>query len=346
MTQFPHMLVAGTSGSGKSVFVHATILTLLMRQTPEEVKLVMIDPKRVEFSLYRDMPHLLCPIITDPLEAKMALRKLQQEMERRYVILEEHYCTDISQYNEEMKENGKEILPYIVVFIDEYNELMMAVRDIEKPIISLGAKARAAGIHICIATQRPSTDVVTGTLKANLATKVAFRVANSVDSVTILNQGGAERLRGSGDSLIDCAALGATDSFVRVQSPFIDRKEILRVVKFLKDNYKVNYNPDFLDLKDHSAMGPKFNPGEDFEDNEQDRYEYLKDQIIAQNKAYVSISFVQQTCRANFNNARELYIRLQDDGIIEKLPPGYMGNKGAKVLNYSGDEIKDENEED
>ncbi|MCH5171780.1 MAG: hypothetical protein J1F31_02980 [Erysipelotrichales bacterium] len=343
MTKFPHMLVAGTSGSGKSVFVHTMILSLLMRQTPEEVRFVIVDPKRVEFSLYRDMPHLLCPIISEPLEAKMALKKLQLEMERRYVLLEENYCTDISQYNEEMKEKGGELLPYIVTIIDEYNDLVLAIKDIEKPIVSLGAKARAAGIHICIATQRPSTDVVTGTLKANLATKVAFKVANSVDSVTILNQGGAERLRGSGDSLIDCAALGVSDSFVRAQSPYVDRKEILKVVGFLRDHYKVEYNPDFLDLKDHSAMGPKFVPGEDFDEDNQDRYEYLKEQIVAQRKAYISISFIQQTCRANFNNARELYTRLQNDGIIEILPPGSTSNKGAKVLNITSSEEKNDN---
>ena len=348
ITKFPHMLVAGTSGSGKSVFVHTMILTLLMRQTPEEVRFVIVDPKRVEFSLYRDMPHLLCPIISEPLEAKMALKKLQLEMERRYVLLEENYCTDISQYNEEMKEKGGEVLPYIVTIIDEYNDLVLAIKDIEKPIVSLGAKARAAGIHICIATQRPSTDVVTGTLKANLATKVAFKVANSVDSVTILNQGGAERLRGSGDSLIDCAALGVSDSFVRAQSPYVDRKEILKVVGFLRDHYKVDYNPDFLDLKDHSAMGPKYVPGEEYDEDSQDRYEYLKEQIIAQEKEYISISFIQQTCRANFNNARELYTRLQNDGIIEKLPPGSTSNKGAKVLNrIGGEENKnDVNKED
>ncbi|MCH5180726.1 MAG: hypothetical protein J1F32_05905 [Erysipelotrichales bacterium] len=347
ITKFPHMLVAGTSGSGKSVFVHAMILSLLMRYTPNEVRFVIVDPKRVEFGLYRDMPHLLCPIISEPLEAKMALKKLQQEMERRYVLLEENYCTDLSQYNEEMKEKGGEVLPYIVTIIDEYNDLVLAIKDIEKPIVSLGAKARAAGIHICIATQRPSTDVVTGTLKANLATKVAFKVSNSVDSVTILNQGGAERLRGSGDSLIDCASLGASDSFVRVQSPYVDRKEILRVVGFLKDNYKVDYNPEFLDLKDHSAMGPKFIPGEDFDEEDQARYEYLKEQIVAQQKAYVSISFIQQTCRANFNNARDLYNRLQADGIIETLQQGSTSNKGAKVLiqaqsSENSEEKKDE----
>lgn len=350
ITKFPHMLVAGTSGSGKSVFVHSMILSLIMRHTTDEVKFVIVDPKRVEFSLYREMPHLLCPIIYEPLEAKMALRKLQQEMERRYVLLEQHNCTDISQYNDDMREQGGEILPYIVAIIDEYNDLVYAVRDIEKPIVTLGAKARAAGIHICIATQRPSTDIVTGTLKANLATKVAFKVASFVDSTTILNQGGAERLRGNGDSLIDCASLGALDSFVRAQSPFVDRKEILRVVGFLKDHYPVNYNPDFLDLRDHSAEGPKFIPSDDdFEENDsQERYDYLKEQIVTQRKAFVSKSFIQNTCRANFKTASDLYARLENDGIIEKLPPGSTSNKGAKVLidlSESQEKVEEKKEE-
>lgn len=346
MTKFPHMLVAGSSGSGKSVFIHTLILSLIMRYTPEEVKFLIVDPKRVEFNYYRDMPHLLCPIIYEPLEAKVALRKLQVEMERRYVILQNECYTDIAQYNEAMKEQGKEIIPYLVVIIDEYNDLVNTIRDIEKPIIALGAKARAAGIHICIATQRPSTDVVTGTLRVNLQTRVAFKVSSIADSIVILDKAGADKLRGNGDSLIDCPCLSASDAFVRAQSPYVDRTEIMRVVAFLKEHYPVNYNPDFMDLKDHSAQGPKFYEAQEYvEDPNADRYARLKSEVVT-NRATVSISFIQKFCGANFSTAKDFYNRLQEEGIIETLPPGSTNSKGARVLKRIGNNNINEEKED
>ena len=347
MTKFPHMLVAGTSGSGKSVFIHAMIVSLIMRQTPDEVKFVIIDPKRVEFNFYKEMPHLYCPIISDPMEAKVALNKLTMEMNNRYMILESGCFTDIKQYNEAMKEQGKETMPYLVLIIDEYNDLVMALHDIEKPIISLAQKARSAGIHICIATQRPSTNVVTGTLKANLSTKVALMVANVVDSTTILGQSGAENLLGNGDLLLDCPSLIRGGAFVRLQSPYVDRKEIIKVVSFLKDHYELNYNPEFLDLKDRSAMGPTFNGGDDDNTSSNfdfERYERIKKDVM-ETRNFVSISSIQEGYRANFSTAKSFYARLQEDGIIERLPPGSTNSRGARVIKRSTDNVEEENKD-
>lgn len=332
MTKFPHMLVAGTSGSGKSVFLHSFILSLMMRQTPDEVKFLIVDPKQVEFNYYRDCPHLYCPIITEPLEARVALNKMIKEMENRYTLLAEGCFTDLKQYNESMKEEGKDILPYIVIIIDEYNDLVSALADIEKPIIRLAQKARSAGIHICIATQRPSADVVTGTLKANLAVKVALMVSSLANSTTILGQSGAERLQGNGDCLLDCVSVTRGQGFLRIQTPYVDRKEIMKVVAFLKEHYPVNYNPDFLDLRDRSAMGPTYissNDGGEY-DSEEERYQNLKSLVMARDS--VSISAIQDLCHANFSTAKGFYTRLQEEGVIEKTIPGSTSSKGAKVI--------------
>ena len=333
MTKFPHMLVAGTSGSGKSVFLHSFILSLMMRQTPDEVKFLIVDPKQVEFNYYRDCPHLYCPIITEPLEARVALNKMIKEMENRYTLLAEGCFTDLKQYNESMKEEGKDILPYIVIIIDEYNDLVSALADIEKPIIRLAQKARSAGIHICIATQRPSADVVTGTLKANLAVKVALMVSSLANSTTILGQSGAERLQGNGDCLLDCVSVTRGQGFLRVQTPYVDRKEIMKVVAFLKEHYPVNYNPDFLDLRDRSAMGPTFISSDDSGgeyNSDEERYQNLKSLVMARES--VSISAIMDLCHANFSTARGFYNRLQEEGIIEKTMPGSTSSKGAKVI--------------
>lgn len=342
MTKFPHMLVAGASGSGKSVFLQSFMLSLLIRHTPDEVKFLIIDPKRVEFNYYRDIPHLLCPIISEPLEAKVALNKMLKEMDNRYCMLEQECFTDIKQYNEAMLEEGKETIPYIVIIIDEYNDLKNAVNDIELPIIRLAQKARAAGIHICIATQRPSTDVVTGTLKANLPTKVALMVSNTVDSITILGQSGAERLLGNGDLLLDCAPLIRGGGFIRLQSSYVDRKEIIKIVSFLKEHYQVNYNPDFLDLKDRSAMGPTFIGGENAV-GEDERYSNLKSIVMARD--YISISAIMEICHSNFNTAKGFYLKLQEEGIIEKVV-GSTNSKGAKVICKVDDTTNDEDSEE
>lgn len=333
MTKFPHMLVAGTSGSGKSVFLHSFILSLMMRQTPDEVKFLIVDPKQVEFNYYRDCPHLYCPIITEPLEARVALNKMIKEMENRYTLLAEGCFTDLKQYNESMKEEGKDILPYIVIIIDEYNDLVSALADIEKPIIRLAQKARSAGIHICIATQRPSADVVTGTLKANLAVKVALMVSSLANSTTILGQSGAERLQGNGDCLLDCVSVTRGQGFLRIQTPYVDRKEIMKVVAFLKEHYPVNYNPDFLDLRDRSAMGPTFISSDDSGgeyNSDEERYQNLKSLVMARES--VSISAIMDLCHANFSTARGFYNRLQEEGVIEKTMPGSTSSKGAKVI--------------
>lgn len=345
--KFPHLLVAGTSGSGKSVFNHVLIMSLIMRHTPEEVRLILIDPKRVEMSFYRDSPHLFCPLISEPVQAKVALTKLVQEMENRFTLMEQAGVSDLKQYNAEMEETGEPKLPYLIVVIDEYADLVDSCRDIEIPVVRIAQKARAAGIHVVIATQRPSTNVVTGVLKGNLATRVALMVSSPVDSVTILGQGGAETLLGNGDMLLDCATISRGAALMRVQSPFVENKDIKRVVAFLKENYPVDYNKDFLDLKDRSAMGPAFMGGQDNAAEDDPQYDEVKEFVMSRN--FASTALIQRMFGFGHPRASRLFAALQREGIIEKTVEGSTSSKGAKVLiklEINEDEIEDEDEID
>lgn len=338
MGEFPHMLVAGTTGSGKSIFMHGVIMTLIMRNAPSELKLVIVDPKRVEMGKYKDLPHLLCPIITDASKTKVALNKLIDEMEKRYLYFEFSGVSNLRQYNEYAEENNLEKLPYIVILIDEYADINETCKDLGTAVVRLAQKARAAGIHMVISTQRPSVNVITGVIKANLPCRVALSVASAVDSQTVLGLGGAEELLGYGDMLVDCNLI-SRQGFTRVQGCFVDNKEIKRVVDFIKAQLPADYNPDYLDLEDHSNDAAKatydtsangVSMGDQKAQSDEEFYEYLKESVMS--REYCSISFIQREFGVGFTRAGKLFSRLQQDGIVSAHPDTASSAKGCKVL--------------
>lgn len=329
---FPHILVAGTTGSGKSVFTHSLICTLIMRNSPENLKLVLIDPKKVEMSKYKDIPHLLCPIINDAEVAKLTMDKLVEEMNRRYDVLVNTGCSDIKQYIEMRAEDPTlEPMPYIVVFIDEFADLVDTCKDIKAPVVSIAQKARACGIHMLIATQRPSTNIIDGVIKGNLPTRVALAVASQVDSVTILGEGGAEKLLGRGDMLAQSPIL-SRNGRVRLQSCYIQNKEILRIVGYLREHYEPNYDPNFCNLLEAAKQAaadvigsPEFQAG--LENSEEEKYQSVKEWVMA--NEYMSMSRIQRECSVGFNRAGRFFKRLQDEGVVATETEG---NKGCPVL--------------
>ncbi|MCQ3036002.1 MAG: DUF87 domain-containing protein, partial [Bacilli bacterium] len=247
----PHMLVAGTTGSGKSVFVHNIILSLIMRNRPEDLKILLVDPKGVEMTFYKKIPHLICPMITEASKANVAFGKLIDEMDRRNKIFNCVGVRELKEYNKIAPSLGYAKLPTIVAFIDEYADLSEQCKDIEGKIQRIAQKARTAGIHIIIATQRPSVNIIGGVIKGNIPTRVALSVNSQEDSRVIIGESGAEKLLGNGDMLIDSAKLDRTQK-VRVQSAFADTTEINKVANFLRQNYEPMYWEEFHDLEDHT----------------------------------------------------------------------------------------------
>ena len=328
---FPHMLVAGTTGSGKSVFIHSVICSLIMRNSPDDLKLVLMDPKQVEMASYKNIPHLLCPIITDVKKAKGTMDKLVEEMNNRYHLFEDNVCRSITEYNDLAEEEGKEKLPYIVVIIDEYADLVQTCKDIATPVVQIAQKARAAGIHMLISTQRPSTDVITGVIKGNLPTRVALLVSQAVDSMTILGEGGAEKLLGKGDMLASSPVI-STNGPMRLQGCFIQSKEMRHIIGYLREHYEVNYDPKFLNVEEEAkeagkemVEGPAFNYTS--EDDEEAKYKSVKEWVMS-NK-YMSMSRIQRECSVGFNRAGRFFKRLQDEGVVATETEG---NKGCPVL--------------
>ena len=328
--EFPHILIAGTTGSGKSIFVNSIIVTLIMRNSPDDLKLVLVDPKKVEMSRYKDMPHLLCPIITEPVEAKNLIERLCKEMEERYALFSETGCTNIKEFNEDAPGLGKERLPYIVVVLDEYADIVDQCKEISMPVVSLAQKARACGIHLLISTQRPSTNVVTGVIKANLPTHVALMTASSVDSITIIGEGGAEKLIGKGDMLVQ-SPLVSRVGVVRLQGCFIHRTEINRVVGYLKEHYETHYDEKFLNLMEEAEQAaneymntPEF---KEHGNTEEERYQSIKEWVMTQE--FMSISRIQRECGVGFNRAGRFFLRLQSEGVVGSETEG---NKGCRVM--------------
>lgn len=338
MAEFPHLLLAGTTGSGKSIFVHSLLLALIMRNRPEELKLVLVDPKRVEMTKYRDIPHLLCPIIKEPVHAKNCLRKLVEEMERRYKLFDEAAVQKIDEYNSDYAPYyHKKKLPYIVLVVDEFADLVNNCKEVSEYVLTLGAKARAAGIHMIIATQRPDTKVISGTIKANLPTAVALSVRTAVDSTVILGSGGAEDLAGHGDMLIDCAQISKKD-FIRAQGCFVDNREIRQVCDFVRAQQQVHYHPAFMDLddKEEDIVPTPSNPGEagaptpaapSTNDGEA-KYQYIKSIIMTRD--FTSISQIQRDFSVGFPRAGKIFNRLQAEGIVDLTP--VSASKGCRVL--------------
>ena len=350
LAKMPHLLVAGTTGSGKSVGVNSMILSLLFRMSPDECKLIMIDPKMLEFSMYNGIPHLLTPVITDPAKAVVGLKWAVKEMEERYRAMAQMNVRNISGYNqkiEELKKTGKpyirtiqtgfdedgkpiyeeqEIdlkpLPYIVIVVDEMADLMLvAGKEVEAAIQRLAQMARAAGLHLIMSTQRPSVDVITGTIKANFPTRISFQVTSKIDSRTILGEQGAEQLLGKGDMLY----MPAGQRPIRIHGAFVDDKEVENVVEFIKSQGSPEYveavTQGELNEKDSGSVFDKSNFGG--ASNEEDIYSQAVD--IIRNDKKASISYIQRRLRIGYNRAASLIDRMEDEGIVSA--PDHTGKR-------------------
>ena len=316
LKKLPHLLIAGTTGSGKSVGINAMVLSLLYRNSPKTLRLIMIDPKMLEFSMNNDIPHLLTPVITEPKKAIAVLANLVAEMERRYRIMSQTRTKNIESYNEKMKKDGGETLPFIVVIIDELADLMMTSgKEVEFHIGRLAQMARASGIHLIVATQRPSVDVVTGLIKANLPSRISYRVGQKIDSKVILDQMGAESLLGRGDMLFTPPG---SPGVVRLHAPFASEDEIDHIAEFLKAQESVVYQDSFL--KDDSSSGG--GSGE-FSGEIDELYDEAKAIVLSEEKT--SISYLQRRLKVGYNRAASIVEQLEQNGVLT--PPNAKGQR-------------------
>jgi S-DNA-T family DNA segregation ATPase FtsK/SpoIIIE len=346
MDKMPHLLIAGATGTGKSVGLNAMIISLLYKATPDEVKFIMIDPKRIELSVYNEIPHLISPVVTDMKKATNALFWAVKEMERRYELLEENGLRNLAQYNDMIREkqrsragrakNGpeedigdnlpdQEPLPCIVVIVDELSDLMMvASKDVEFALTRLAQMARAAGIHIIIATQRPSADVLTGTIKANFPTRISFQVSSKIDGRIIMDQGGAESLLGNGDMLF-CPP--GTGKIMRIQGAYISEKEIAKVTGFLKEQRKPEYDENVTKGEDEEEI-------REFDESDYDE-KYDEAVAVVTQSGQASISYVQRRLRIGYNRAARLIEMMEHEGVIGP----QIGTKPREILvkNYDED---------
>jgi S-DNA-T family DNA segregation ATPase FtsK/SpoIIIE len=310
LTQMPHLLIAGATGSGKSVCVNAMLLSILYQRSPAECRLILIDPKRVELNLYNDIPHLLTPVITDPKRAFQALQYCIYEMERRYACLDSMGVRDIRSYNRRSKERNMaaEHMPYIVVVIDEFADLMATTgKELENTVARLAAMSRAVGIHLVLATQRPSIDVITGIIKANIPSRIAFMVASKMDSRIIIDMVGAEKLLGKGDMLY----AGVVDPFpVRIQGAFVSEEEVERVVDYVKGLGPPDYIDDeiFIDDDEDDPGATLFDEGGD------PLYEKALEIVMQQQKA--SASYIQRRLKIGYNRAARLVELMEHNGVV------------------------------
>ncbi len=322
LAKMPHLLIAGATGAGKSICINGLINSFLYQNSPSELRLILVDPKRVEFTHYNDIPHLLTPVITEPDKTVNALKWAVDEMERRYKLLSEHGVRDIISFNQKSGSDGK--LPYIVIVVDELADLMMkSAKEVESAIVRIAQMARAVGMHLVIATQRPSVNVITGLIKANVASRIAFAVASQVDSRTILDQSGAEKLLGKGDMLYISPEFGKPK---RIQGIMIDEKEIRQVTGFLKKEAQPQYDDLIMDYK----SGKKGASGSesDIDDN---MYDEAKELIIASQKA--SASYLQRRLRVGYARAARLLDLLESQGVVGPAE----GAKPRKVLEGPGE---------
>ncbi len=323
----PHLLIAGATGSGKSVCINCIIASILMRARPDEVKLVMVDPKKVELSMYNGVPHLLTPVVTDPKKASIALKNIVVEMERRYQVFEDTKCKNISSYNKFCETNTEyQKMPYIVFIIDELADLMLvAAKDVEDSIMRITQMARAAGIHLIVATQRPSTDVITGVVKANIPSRISFAVSSSIDSRTILDQTGAEKLLGKGDMLFKPMGENVP---IRIQGAYVSDEELQKIVDFTISQQKANYDHSLTEESTESSSG-----GGDYNDGYESKEEYddpLYNDIVefAMEFGKISASLIQRKYRIGYNRAARIVDLLEERGIIG--PPN--GSKPREVI--------------
>ena len=305
LASMPHLLIAGTTGSGKSVCINTIILSLLYRHTPDKCKFILIDPKMLELSTYEGIPHLLCPVITEAKKAASVLGWVVKEMENRYKLMTKEGVRNIDGYN--AKHNLP--MPYIVVVVDEMSDLMLvAGKEIENYIQKLSQMARAAGIHIIMATQRPSVDVITGTIKANFPTRISFQVTSKIDSRTILGEQGAEQLLGKGDMLY----MSSANRIVRIHAPFVSDNEIEKVNNYLRSQAEPDYIDEILSFVDEKEMGES-SPNSSDKD---ELYQAALDIIRSEGKA--STSFLQRKLQIGYNRAARIIDMMEDDGIVTK----------------------------
>jgi S-DNA-T family DNA segregation ATPase FtsK/SpoIIIE len=319
LASMPHVLIAGSTGSGKSVAINAMIMSLLYRTTPQQVRLILVDPKRVELGMYEGVPHLFTPIITEPKLAANALRNAVREMERRLKLLASRSVRNIDQYNKlfegatpSLFDNGEqeEPLPYIIIIIDELADLMMLDRaNVEESVTRLAQMARAVGIHLILATQRPSVDVITGLIKANIPTRISFRLATKVDSRTILDTNGAEALLGRGDLLF----LGpGTSRLMRLHAPYVSEKETAAVVEFWKNQGTANYVEDFLEAPKDERTTMEGGSGESADDDPM--FDDAVRLVFEFGKA--STSLLQRRLRIGYGRAAHLIDMMERDGLV------------------------------
>lgn len=316
LKKLPHLLIAGTTGSGKSVGINSIIVSLLYRNSPDNLKLMLIDPKMLEFSIYNDIPHLLTPVITKSKQAIIALNNMVLEMERRYQLMSKTKTKNIESYNKKAKKEGYEPMPYIVVTIDELADLMMTSgKEVEYSIARLAQMARAAGIHLIVATQRPSVDVVTGLIKANLPSRISFKVGQKIDSKVILDSFGAESLLGRGDMLFTPPGI---TGLIRLHAPWVSESEIESIVEFLKSQREPQYDERFL--KEHIDANPK---GSEIDEELDELYEEAKEIVLKERKA--SISYLQRRLQIGYNRAARIVEQLENLGVLSA--PNAKGNR-------------------
>ena len=333
----PHLLVAGSTGSGKSVCINSMIVSILMRSKPDEVKLVLVDPKKVELSMYNGIPHLLTPVVTDPRKANIALKKIVTEMENRYDMFSDSGTKNIAGYNEYVEKENKNRdenhkirkLPFIVVIIDELADLMLvAAKEVEDSIMRITQMARAAGIHLIVATQRPSTDVITGVVKANIPSRISFAVSSSIDSRTILDMTGAEKLLGKGDMLF---LPQGENTPIRIQGTFISDEEIKKVVDYTINQQKAHYDETFIMSDEEMHATTMVNETSSSNPHEKDAteeplYNEIVEFVVTQGKA--SASLLQRRFRLGYNRAARAIDLLEERGIVGP----QNGSKPREVL--------------
>ena len=301
----PHLLIAGTTGSGKSVCINTIILSLLYRHTPDKCKFILIDPKMLELSTYEGIPHLLCPVITEAKKAASVLGWVVKEMENRYRLMTKEGVKNIDGYN--FKHSLA--MPYIVVVVDEMSDLMLvAGKEIENYIQKLSQMARAAGIHIIMATQRPSVDVITGTIKANFPTRISFQVTSKIDSRTILGEQGAEQLLGKGDMLY----MSSANRIIRIHAPFVSECEIEKINNYLRRQSEPNYIDEILIFAYEKEIGESLSSKTDRDE----LYQTALDIIRSEGKA--STSFLQRKLQIGYNRAARIIDMMEVDGIVSK----------------------------
>lgn len=356
VAKMPHLLIAGATGAGKSVTVHTILTALLYKNSPEQLRLIMVDPKRVELTLYNGIPHLLTPVIKDPKKAILALKWAAKEMDRRYNIMESERVRDISSYHKNIVDPayanidpGEEIepgtlpekMPYIVFVIDELADIMqMYPKELEAGIVRLAQMSRAVGIHLILSTQRPEVNVITGLIKANVPARIALRVASQIDSRTILDASGAERLLGAGDMLYQS---GNMSKPARMQCPYISEEEVKKVVKFLKKEYEEELF-DEIDLSEQKDSGSMFSASLDSDDEGDELYEDARELVMHAGKA--STSYIQRKLRVGYARAARLMDILEENGVIGPA----NGSKPRQVLEQfptedPAQELMDENPE-